>query len=590
MAEPDKRQIGDGQDNYGQAIQQLTNASKQFGQRAAEQTAQRATEAAANAAAASVQVGVETGKAVSEVAVGTAAAGPWGAILSAAWAMRHTLFKALVCVCFVVLFFVILIVSLPTIVSNSVFGLDGVKPLAGASLEDTYSDLAVAVADVVGAGYDASLARVEEIIEDGGYDYEQSMDSVISNAQTTAGYDVCYILAAYSASLQQQNVSKDDMLQKLSAVADQMFQVTYEEHETEVPAEDPEEGTVTITYIQATIASFNNEVVAQAFGIDLTAEYPQFGITYAEAIKNMANALKMTLYGTLTGGESIPLTDEKLINFVNQQQVSDARKHLLTTALSLVGKVPYFWGGKSPPGWNDEWNTPKLVTAAGSVTTGTIRPFGLDCSGFVDWAYKTALGVNSLSGGTWHQWDASTEIDERELLPGDLGFLKSADGSSWDHVLIFAGYGEDGARQWVHSTGGSGVTLNTPTYDDSLYFARPNHVDFSGAVTDEPYGTPLYSLEVDVTHYCACTKCCGENAMGITASGKAVDRGMVAMSSYYPFGTLIMINGTMYTVEDRGGRNIENDISRVDIYIPDHQEALRLGRYQTTAEIYRMGR
>ena len=53
MAEPDKRQIGDGQDNYGQAIQQLTNASKQFGQRAAEQTAQRATEAAANAAAAS---------------------------------------------------------------------------------------------------------------------------------------------------------------------------------------------------------------------------------------------------------------------------------------------------------------------------------------------------------------------------------------------------------------------------------------------------------------------------------------------------------------------------------------------------------
>jgi len=65
---------------------------------------------------------------------------------------------------------------------------------------------------------------------------------------------------------------------------------------------------------------------------------------------------------------------------------------------------------------------------------------------------------------------------------------------------------------------------------------------------------------------------------------------MVAMSSHYPFGTQIMINGIMYTVEDRGGSGIENDIGRVDIYVPDHNEALRMGRYDTTAYIYRIGR
>ena len=64
---------------------------------------------------------------------------------------------------------------------------------------------------------------------------------------------------------------------------------------------------------------------------------------------------------------------------------------------------------------------------------------------------------------------------------------------------------------------------------------------------------------------------------------------MVAMSSYYPFGTQIMINGVMYTVEDRGGSGIEENIHRVDIFVPDHQEALRLGTYDTTAYIYRMG-
>ena len=62
------------------------------------------------------------------------------------------------------------------------------------------------------------------------------------------------------------------------------------------------------------------------------------------------------------------------------------------------------------------------------------------------------------------------------------------------------------------------------------------------------------------------------------------------MSNYYPFGTQIEIDGVMYTVEDRGGSGIENDIHRVDIYVPDHLEALRLGRYTTTASIYRLGR
>ena len=31
-------------------------------------------------------------------------------------------------------------------------------------------------------------------------------------------------------------------------------------------------------------------------------------------------------------------------------------------------------------GWNDTWGTLRQVTAAGSSTTGTYRPYGLDCS------------------------------------------------------------------------------------------------------------------------------------------------------------------------------------------------------------------
>lgn len=348
--------------------------------------------------------------------------------------------------------------------------------------------------------------------------------------------------------------------------------------------------TKTVKYVECTIHPFDNTVIATAFGIDLDATYDQFGITYREAIEYMAKALKMAIYGSVGNGDGVSLTDQELIDFVNLQNCNDTRKHILSTALSLVGKVPYFWGGKSGPGWNDEWNTPKLVTAAGSNTTGTIRPYGLDCSGFTAWTYSTALGVD-IGAGTSGQYPKTVAVTKSELLPGDLGFLANSGGSGWNHVLMYAGKDKNGQEMWVHSTSGQGVVLNSPSYASSLVLRRPAGVDYNAPVSSESsYGEPLYTLEVDVTHYCPCAKCCGKYAGGNTASGKKPAVGMVAMSSHYPFGTQIMIKGTMYTVEDRGGTGIESDIHRVDIFVPDHNQALRMGRYKTTAKIYRIGR
>ena len=503
--------------------------------------------------------------------------------------------------------------------------------------------------------------------------YMAAMGLNVAQTGSSMGMELLITLAAYSASLQQRNTGKEDMLAKLRSVADSMFPVAFVEKESEqivpftyatyrpvtvtvvtsktqtgtingvpqyryttarrtyyepdetittsepvnVAAYTPvvvsvpiysggritgtrsetyyeQDGNETLTpetevvkYVECTIQPFDNSVIIRAFGIDPSATYDQFKITYGEAIQKMANALKMTLYGTLGNGQMVPLTDAELIAFVNAQSCSPMRKHILTTALSLVGKVPYFWGGKSAPGWNDAWNTPRLVTSAGSPTTGTIRPFGLDCSGFTTWVFNTAVGVE-IGAGCNGQYPNTYGISAAELLPGDLGFLADDDG--WGHVLIFAGYDAEGTRMWVHSSGGIGVILNTPSYEGRLSYRRLSIVDYDAPVVNSPNGEALYTLEVEVTHYCACAKCCGSNAQGLTASGKQAAVGMVAMSSHYPFGTQIMINGTMYTVEDRGGSGIENNIHRVDIYVPDHQQALRMGRYTTTATIYRLGR
>lgn len=234
MAEQNKTQMGDGADNYGQAAGQMAKAAKQLGQKAAKQAAAKGVEATANAATAAVQASVQGGKAAAEIAAGTAAGGPWGAILSAAWAMRHTLFKILICICLCLLFLIILVVSLPTIVTNSIFGLDGSEVDPNATLASSYENLSTVVSDIIDAGYDQSLAKVEKIIADGGYDYDLSMEALINHAQSSAGFDVAYILAAYSTSMNQQNTSEADMKAKLEAYGGEMFPVTSQELTKEI--------------------------------------------------------------------------------------------------------------------------------------------------------------------------------------------------------------------------------------------------------------------------------------------------------------------------------------------------------------------
>lgn len=259
MQEPIKEQFGDGQDNFGQAAAKASEAARQF----SEISAAKGTEMAVNSAAASVQAGLEGGSAVANVAAGTAAGGPWGAVLSAAWAMRHTLYKILICICLLFTVIIVLVVALPSIVTESIFGLNGTQPDPNATLESSYTGMAAAVSSTIEAGYDQSLARVEEIILDGGYDYDLSMDALINHAQSTAGYDVAYILAAYSASLQQKDTSVDDMLEKLADVGDIMFPVTYEEKEQEriIPVTYSTYKPVTVTVIKTiTVTGYVNNV------------------------------------------------------------------------------------------------------------------------------------------------------------------------------------------------------------------------------------------------------------------------------------------------------------------------------------------
>lgn len=172
---------------------------------------------------------------------------------------------------------------------------------------------------------------------------------------------------------------------------------------------------------------------------------------------------------SLTKGQ--PLSDEQYAAYADGILDPD-RKAVVETALSLVGKVPYFWGGKSGPGWNKEWNTPNLVTAAGSSTSGTYLPYGLDCTGFVHWVYWTALGRDSLAPAAANSlWYGTDPISEDELQPGDIVY-KDPPTVTVNHVGIYIGKDSNGKNLYVHCAfSAGGVTMNS--YSGFRYFRRP---------------------------------------------------------------------------------------------------------------------
>ncbi|HVT89743.1 MAG TPA: 3D domain-containing protein [Tepidisphaeraceae bacterium] len=89
-------------------------------------------------------------------------------------------------------------------------------------------------------------------------------------------------------------------------------------------------------------------------------------------------------------------------------------------------------------------------------------------------------------------------------------------------------------------------------------------------------------VEMEVTAYCACPRCCGKNAKGLTASGRHISyndgKFVAADTSVLPFGTKLMINGySAQPVEviDRGSAIKGN---KLDVFFSSHEEALKWGR------------
>ena len=150
-----------------------------------------------------------------------------------------------------------------------------------------------------------------------------------------------------------------------------------------------------------------------------------------------------------------PLTQFEIEEYMDRipEDVSQIRKDLIRFALSSVGKVPYYWGGK-PSAPNYSRNS--FGAFINPDRKGRILK-GLDCSGWISWVYWSVTGKRLPYESTSGLALCGQSIRREQLQPGDIIIRTGEDA----HVIMFLEWTEDGRIRCIHesSAGVNNVTV-----------------------------------------------------------------------------------------------------------------------------------
>lgn len=154
---------------------------------------------------------------------------------------------------------------------------------------------------------------------------------------------------------------------------------------------------------------------------------------------------KMTVSMISSGN---PLTIAEIEEYMNSlpDTTSQVRRNLIHFALSSVGKVPYYWGGK-PSAPNYSRNAFGSLVAPDNK--GRVLK-GLDCSGWISWVYWSVTGKRLSHESTSGLALCGSPVNRSSLQPGDI-ILRTGENA---HVIMFLGWTEDGKIRCIHESSG----------------------------------------------------------------------------------------------------------------------------------------
>ena len=151
------------------------------------------------------------------------------------------------------------------------------------------------------------------------------------------------------------------------------------------------------------------------------------------------------------------------------------RTMIVLKAYSLLGKVPYQYGGKSRAlGWDTDWGKYGSMVLGGQVYVNS-EPNGLDCSGFVRWCFINAAGTVDIGvrmgSGTYKQWLSSRPIAMSDALPGDLVFTNEVGRTNHNGIVV---QNDRGKLMVIHCARDKGIVLEVMTESKFRFARRPD--------------------------------------------------------------------------------------------------------------------
>ncbi len=161
-----------------------------------------------------------------------------------------------------------------------------------------------------------------------------------------------------------------------------------------------------------------------------------------------------------------PLSEAEIDEYLKgiSENLSAERAELVRFALSSVGKVPYYWGGK-----------PSAPDYAGNSFGVMVSPDykgrilkGLDCSGWINWVYWSVTGEKLAYEGTSGLALLGTKVSRSELKPGDIIIRTGEDA----HVIMFLGWTDDGRILCVHESSGKTNNVTVAVRDANWPYYR----------------------------------------------------------------------------------------------------------------------
>lgn len=193
---------------------------------------------------------------------------------------------------------------------------------------------------------------------------------------------------------------------------------------------------------------------------------------------------------------------------------------------------------------------------------------------------KTVTVTETIDHDTTTKTDSSMEIGDSRVE------TEGVDGERLVTYKVTYVNGEEQSREELSS-----AVTKEPVTEVKYVGSKAADVTPNGVQSKNGY-TLGQKISGKYTHYCSCSKCCGKSN-GVTASGKKVYTGMpnpyYVACNWLPLGSVINVDGTNYTVVDRGGSRLSQK-GRIDIYTPEgHAAALKGGTGSCDITIVRLG-